>query len=416
MNNTECRKILIRRPFFPPLISIVLLFATFLFFLVQCSHQVGSDYEESSTLVSVHTSRVLKATLHRYITGYGRVEPQPAEAGQPGAGALLSTPASGLLIEVNCRQGEPVEKGQLLFRLDDRLALAALDKAHQQFDYAQKTYERQKKLLEVNGTSQKSFQEAEDMYNTARAELAAAQAQLSYLHLTAPISGVVVKLNARVGQNVDSSAVLAEIVDLDRLIISAGLPRLEASFLRKGQPVEVFRPAEEMIDTTLKKTSGQTGETPGQVSGQAVATTSSISSPLKTEAMTSAPIVPIQGVLSLVAQEVDPKTDTVPVRILLPSGSGLRPGEFLSFRVVAETKENCLAVPEASLVSSPEEGSWLMVVEGDSAHRLPVKPGLRDGGLVEVSGEGLKEGLVIVTDEAYSLPSHTKIKIIESKS
>lgn len=376
MNNSQQQKIYKHSFSFSPSISIALLLMIFLFFFLQCSHQKNMETEETGTLVSVHTARVIKTTLHRYITGYGRVEPQPAEAGQPGALALLSTPASGLLIEVNCREGERVEKGQLLFRLDDRLALAAVEKARKQFDFAQKTYERQKKLLEINGTSQKSFQEAEDMFNTARAELEAAETQLSYLHLTAPISGVVIKLNARVGQNVDSSAVLAEIVDLDHLVISAGLPHFEASFLQKGQPVEIFPPA---------------------------------------ETRSSSSAAPLHGILSLVAQEVDPRTDTVPVRISIPPNSGLKPGEFLSFRVVAEIKENCLAVPEISLVSSPEEGSWLMVVEGDSAHRLPVKAGLHDGGLVEVSGEGLKEGQIIVTDEAYSLPPQTKVKSIESK-
>jgi membrane fusion protein (multidrug efflux system) len=53
-----------------------------------------------------------------------------------------------------------------------------------------------------------------------------------------------------------------------------------------------------------------------------------------------------------------------------------------------------------------------MVVEGDSAVRHPVTVGLRDGGMVEVSGEGLREGMRIVTVEAYSLPEQTRIHIV----
>jgi membrane fusion protein (multidrug efflux system) len=53
-----------------------------------------------------------------------------------------------------------------------------------------------------------------------------------------------------------------------------------------------------------------------------------------------------------------------------------------------------------------------MVVRGDEAVRLPVQDGFREGGLVEVTGEGLTEGMTIVTEEAYSLPSVTKIHII----
>jgi hypothetical protein len=53
-----------------------------------------------------------------------------------------------------------------------------------------------------------------------------------------------------------------------------------------------------------------------------------------------------------------------------------------------------------------------VLVEGSKAVRKPVKLGLREAGLVEVIGEGLKEGLVIVTEDAYAVPGDTKIHII----
>jgi membrane fusion protein (multidrug efflux system) len=54
------------------------------------------------------------------------------------------------------------------------------------------------------------------------------------------------------------------------------------------------------------------------------------------------------------------------------------------------------------------------VVEGDKALEKEVKAGLREGGLVEVEGVGLKEGMAIVTEGAYGLPNDTKIKVIGS--
>ena len=53
----------------------------------------------------------------------------------------------------------------------------------------------------------------------------------------------------------------------------------------------------------------------------------------------------------------------------------------------------------------------IAVVEGDNALQRPVKAGLRDGGLVEVEGDGLKEGDTVVTVGAYGLPKATKVKI-----
>ncbi|MFZ0409203.1 MAG: hypothetical protein WAM11_13990, partial [Cyanobium sp.] len=48
--------------------------------------------------------------------------------------------------------------------------------------------------------------------------------------------------------------------------------------------------------------------------------------------------------------------------------------------------------------------------------RKPVKFGLREGGLVEVSGEGIKEGLVIVTEDAYAVPNDTKIHVLKPEA
>jgi membrane fusion protein (multidrug efflux system) len=58
-----------------------------------------------------------------------------------------------------------------------------------------------------------------------------------------------------------------------------------------------------------------------------------------------------------------------------------------------------------------DEGEVIYVVEGDRAVQKRVKTGLRDGNLVEVEAEGLKEGDTIVTVGAYGLPKETKVKI-----
>ncbi|MCX6573659.1 MAG: efflux RND transporter periplasmic adaptor subunit, partial [Candidatus Aminicenantes bacterium] len=63
----------------------------------------------------------------------------------------------------------------------------------------------------------------------------------------------------------------------------------------------------------------------------------------------------------------------------------------------------------------PEGGTVLMVVEGDKAVPKPVRAGFRDAGLIEVEGEGLTEGLVIVTTDASNMAGETKIHIIDGK-
>jgi membrane fusion protein (multidrug efflux system) len=327
----------------------------------------GGEDEEIVTDVGVHVGRIVRATLHRYVTAYGTVEPEPPGGGKPAAGAMISAPVGGILTEIACTEGHAVERGALLFRLDTRLAEVAVARAEKTLVTAEQTYERQKKLLAAEGTSQKSLQQAELELNTAKSDLAAARTELALLEIRAPLAGTVVRIDARLGQAVETNAALAEVIALDRLVVTAHVPSRDAVQLKTGQPV---------------------------IWGDG-----------------SAP----SGSVAVVGRDIDPKTDTVLVRASLPAGAGLRPGQFLNIRIVSEVHRDILAVPEESVVPGPEGGTVLMVVEGDRAVPKPVRAGLRDAGLVEVEGEGLTEGLVIVTTDASNMAGETKIHIIDGK-
>jgi len=218
--------------------------------------------------------------------------------------------------------------------------------------------------MEVDGTSRKALLEAERQRDAARNDLSAAETALALLRITAPVSGTVVRIDARLGQSVEPGAVLAGIIDLERLVVQAGVPSREASALRPGLAV-MF---------------GAAGTAAGR--------------------------------LTFVGTDIDPATDTLPIRASMTPGAGLQPGAFVELRIVAEERPHCLAVPEESVVTRPGEGTWIVLIEGDRAIRKPVTTGLSDGGLVEVSGDGLREGMPVVTEEAYSLPEETKIRIL----
>jgi multidrug efflux pump subunit AcrA (membrane-fusion protein) len=121
------------------------------------------------------------------------------------------------------------------------------------------------------------------------------------------------------------------------------------------------------------------------------------------------------GKVLYVGSQIDDKNDAVPVRVSLPAGPAFRPGQFLSVRIVCEEKTGCLAVPESAAVADAigADTGLIVAVEGEKAIRKPVKFGLRESGLVEVVGEGIKEGLVIVTDDAYAVPNDMKIHVIK---
>jgi membrane fusion protein (multidrug efflux system) len=366
---------------------------------------------KAETEVPVHTARIVRAKLHRHLDGYGTVTPEPAHDGKPAAGARLAAPVAGVLAQALCAEGERVEKGAILFQLDARVAVAdeqkaaaavvssraAIPRLVAALEHTEREHERTKQLRGENLASEKDLRDAELRLTSARSDLAearakaveadqflgAAQTHRSLLAIKAPLSGTVVRLSVNPGEAVEAATVLAEIVDLERLVISATIPATELSSLRVGQPVELHV-AERARDAAVaaRADDGDAG------------------------ALVQA------GALAFVGLQIDTKTDTVPVRVSVSSGAGLRPGQYLRLRVEVDERADCLAVPVESVVPGPDGGTVIAIIEGDKAMQRAVRLGLRDRGLVEVVGEGLREGMRVVAAGAYGLPKETKVRIV----
>lgn len=111
---------------------------------------------------------------------------------------------SGQLLAQNYKDGEPVSKGQVLFRIEDskyrdavQQANAALTTAISSRDYARSHYEAVKKALESDAVSkmevnqaESSLRQAEASIKNAQAALETARTNLGYCTITAPISGI----------------------------------------------------------------------------------------------------------------------------------------------------------------------------------------------------------------------------------
>jgi RND family efflux transporter MFP subunit len=331
-----------------------------------CSGAVPKEEEKVNTEVAVQVGTVTKTDLRARVEAYGMVEPEPAKAGHPGGGAKLAAPIAGIVVAIHVIEGESVKAGDVVVELDDRMAQAAVEKARHALEFAQQVADRQDKLLPFAATSVQKKQEAEQNLAAARAELASARAAIAQVRLASPLDGIVARINVQPGQTVDLNTVVAEIIDLKRLVATVSVPADEAMQLRVGQTADIFTD-----------------------NGRKPATT---------------------GGVSFVSPSVDLRTGAAPARLALPEDSGLRPGQFVRARIVTEELTGRLAVPRESVVKT-DDGQAIYVVEGDKAVQMPVKTGVRDGNLIEVEAEGLKEGDTIVTVGAYGLPKETKVKI-----
>lgn len=296
--------------------------------------------ESVETVVHVETGTLKLATLYQYVHGYGTVQPAPASGDQPAASAQLAAASAGVVAKVPVVEGQHVEKGDVILELNSGSTTAA---------FAEQELQRQKELYEHQNTSLHNLQNA--------------QAQLDMLRVTAPLSGTVTKINAKPGNAVDVSTVVAEIIDLNRLVVKSDIPASDAAAVKSGEELQVL---------TEK---------------------------------------PVTANLAYVSPAVDSNSGTVSLWAPLPPDSGLRPGQFVPLQIVTAVHTNCLAAPAESVVTDEDGKSTIALVHGDKADQATVKPGLRDNGLVEIEGQGIKAGDTIVTVGAYALPDKTKIQV-----
>jgi multidrug efflux pump subunit AcrA (membrane-fusion protein) len=365
----------------------------------------------------VQIGKVTLATLRHTVEGHGIIEPQP---GVVPAGTRLASPAPGVVASVACVEGQRVEKGQIIIRLDDRAANAAEQKAAaavasakaglaklkafprpEQLDVATLAVEkarlalvpaetklaRQQQLasdgvasetavldaaFEVAGarsdvaTAEKQLElvkdsptpqevaEAEARVAEAEKDLAAARAAHAQLDIAAPLGGTVVRVAVKPGEAVDTTTALAEIVALDRLVASVMVPAGEAALVKPG------------------------------MKAQLVATSDGVSH---------------EGTVSFVGFDVDPRSDSVLVRISAPTG--YRPGTFVRAGIVVEEHKDVLAAPDEAVV-----GTTVFLVDQGRAFAKTVKTGLHDGASVEIEGDGFKPDSLVITRGAVLLPQN----------
>ena len=397
-------------------------------------HPKDEEEEKVETVVPVHVGKVQTLSFHRYVEGWGNVTAEPAHDGVAAASARVASPTLGVLAEARCAEGQRVEKGATLFQLDTRMASAeaqkaaaarasakaAIDRLTASVEFNQRELERTKKLTEEKLTSEKDLRTAELQLLTSQKDLSeanakvfeadrtaqAAQTQAALLRILSPLAGTVVKINVNPGEAIEAATVLAEIVDLDRLVVTATIPAAELRFLKLGLPVDII--AGESGGGDAKKGDDDEKKPENEAKKSDDAGAKDEPDEKKTEGDKGWVLA---GKLAFLGFQVDTRNDTVGVRVAIPKDAGLRPGQHVRLRVVVEQHDDRLAVPKESIFRG-DDGAVVSVVVGDKATQQAVRIGLKENGLVEVSGEGLKEGLTVVTAGAYALPKETKIRVI----
>ncbi len=167
--------------------------------------------------------------------------------------AIVKARVAGELQELSVREGDRVQAGQVIARIEPieyqarvRQAQQQADAAKAQVDIAQRQFDNNQALVNQGFISQTALLTSQASLNGAKATHAAALAALDLANksladatLRSPLSGVVAQRLAQPGERVAIEARLVEIINLSQLELEAALTAEDASLVRVGMMAQL---------------------------------------------------------------------------------------------------------------------------------------------------------------------------------
>lgn len=146
---------------------------------------------------------------------------------------------AGRVIEVKADAGQSVAKGEVLMRIDAREAEEAARAANAQYANARLNYERTKSLVAQKFMSAAALDKAKADYDAATANRAAASASESHATIVAPLTGVVARRHAELGDMATPGKPLFTIYEPGGLRVAASIPQYRLNQMRSVKTARV---------------------------------------------------------------------------------------------------------------------------------------------------------------------------------
>ena len=381
-----------------------------------------------AAMVKVAVENIEKRTIIETITANGKIQPEKE--------VKISPDVSGEIVELTVREGDPVQRGQLLLRIrpdtyisqrDRSLAAissarARLAQSEAQFTQADLSFRRNKQLFDEQTISKSDYEQAEASYTVAKAEVDAAKyavisaeaslkeanENLTKTSIYAPMSGTVsmllVELGERVaGTNLMAGTELLRVADLSRMEARVEVNENDIVRVKLGDTAVIE------VDAYLdKKFSGVVTE---------------IANSAKTT-----------GVSADQVTNFDVKILVLPesYQELVKNGSTnpFRPGMSATVDIQTESKDDVLSVPIQSVTTRTDTinvstgrlkdniRTLVFITDGKYALARDVRTGIQDNNYIEIlSGVEANDRVISAPFSAISkkLSDSTLVEILKKE-
>jgi len=265
----------------------------------------------------------------------------------------VSSKTAGVVTAVYVQEGDAVSKGQVLAQIDNSVIQRNIEAMKSQLELATTVFQRQKNLWDQKiGTEVQYLQTKTNKENLER-QVASLQEQNSMTRVTAPFSGTVDEVTAKVGQNIAPGMPAARIVNTSNLKLKASVSEAYVTNIKKGNKVTVS-----IVE--LGKD--------------------------------------ISAMVTFVGKTIDPLSRSFPVEVKLPNDANLRPNMTGVVRVIFHTEPSAIVVP-VNVVQSINNEKIVFISETDGKQTVARKKVVKVDGVYDnlAQVQGLKAGEKIVS-------------------
>lgn len=322
---------------------------------------MGGDRPASNTApaaVPIQVETVAQRSISEFLRSNGTLEAE----NEVDLVARTSGPITELLVE----EGDTVQAGRLLARIDDLEARNQVAIATVSRDEARLAFDRARTTLDKGLVSQEAYDSALSALQSSEAQLGSATIQLAYTEIRAPFTALVATRYIRLAQFVTPGDSLFRISDFTPLLCPIEVPEKDLSKLHLDQDARLTVEAFPGEDFTAQ--------------------------------------------VQRIRPTVDAGTGTVTVTLEVDGRGLLRPGMFASVYLHTTTHHGALVIPRNALVLD-SIGDTVYIREGDVAVRRDVRLGIREQDLVEVL-DGLAAGDEVVVLGQEGLSNGTPVTVL----
>jgi len=276
----------------------------------------------------------------------------------------------GIVDKIYVQEGDKVRKNQVLLELEGEEYRLAEERAHLNYLQQEADYQRFKSMYEKDLLSKEEFEKARFTTEGLNVDWKQAQLNFSYTKIKSPISGVVGDRVIKIGDRIQPTDKLFNVINTDEMIAVVYTPEKELGNVRKDQTAYI--------------------------------TSDNISDRRFT------------GWIKRVSPVVDPQSGTFKVTIGVKNvDNQLRAGMFVNAHIVIDTHEEAVLIPKTAIVYENEMMN-VFVVRDSIAHKIALNVGFQDHEKVESLSEIEDGDKVIVVGQA-GLKDQTKVKIVSER-